>query len=217
VPVDESVARTPSSGPTDPAEVDKVGFERLIFFSDAVFAIAITLLIIDIHVPENAGSDLAGALRHLAPNFEGFVISFLVIAVYWMSHHRIFRRIRSYDAPLIWINTITLMAIVFIPFSTSLVSGYGNQALAVIFYAINLAVIGLLFLVLWLYAAYPGHLIDRATSPTIVRWTAMRLGIPPLVFLLSVPIAFVNPTAANFWWLMIPVLSRIVGRVEGID
>src|SRR6185312_5290352 len=123
----------------------------------------------------------------------------------------------SYDGPLIWINTITLMAIVFIPFSTSLVSGYGGQALAVIFYAINLAVIGLLFLGLWLYAAFPGHLIDRATSRTTIRVTAMRLSIPPLVFMLSIPIALFNPTAANFWWLMIPVLSRVVGRAEGID
>ena len=198
-------------------EEDESGFERLIFFSDAVFAIAITLLIIDIQLPGNAGADLAGALRHLVPSFEGFVISFLVIALYWMSHHRLFRSIRTYDSRLIWINIWILMLIVFLPFSSSMVSSYGQYRVAVMFYALNLAAIGLLFLVLWLYATYHGRLISPSTPIAVVRRITTRLGIPPLVFLISIPIALVNADAAKYSWLMIPVLFRAAQYIIGPD
>jgi len=198
-------------------EEDESGFERLIFFSDAVFAIAITLLIIDIHLPDNAGSDLAGALRHLEPSFEGFVISFLVIALYWVSHHRLFGSIRTYDTRLIWINIWILMLIVFLPFSSSMVSSYGEHRVAVIFYALNLAAIGLLFLLLWLYATYHGRLISPSTPIAVIRRTTLRLGVPPLVFFLSIPIALVNTNVAKYSWLMIPVLFRVAQYVVGPD
>lgn len=196
-----------------PDTADQTGFERLIFFTDAVFAIAITLLIIDIHLPANAEANLAGSLRHLVPEFEGFVMSFLVIALYWMSHHRVFRYIRRYDAPLLWINAVLLMSIVFIPFSTSLISSYGDQALAVMFYALNLAVIGALFLLLWTHAAFRGNLVNSETPREMIRRTTVALAIPPVVFLISIPIATTNITMAEVTWLLIVLLRSVPARV----
>ncbi len=200
-------------GPDDDGKDDVTGFERLIFFSDAVFAIAITLLIIDIRLPANAGANLAGALRDLMPNFEGFVMSFLVIALYWMSHHRAFRYISHYDGRLVWINVLLLMSVVFLPFSSSLISAYGDQSLAVIFYATNLAIIGGLFLLLWVYAAFFGQLIDPRTPRLTVRRTTVALAIPPLVFLASVPVAMLNPTTAEMSWLLIGILRPLPARL----
>ncbi|HVX31275.1 MAG TPA: TMEM175 family protein [Nitrolancea sp.] len=218
--------RSPHSTPHPPAETtrssndkkpaqeidkpDSVGLERLIFFSDAVFAIAITLLVIDLHLPTDAGSDLLGALRDLIPNFEGFAISFFVIALYWSVHHRMFRYIRDYDGRMLWLNNFLLMSIVFLPFSTTLINEYGDQATAVIFYALNLVVIGVFFLLLWIHAAYRAKLIDPATPAGTVRQATRNLLIVPVVFLASIPLALFKPGDATYSWLLIPVLLRLV-------
>jgi uncharacterized membrane protein len=142
------------------------------------------------------------------------VISFLVIAIYWMTHHRLFGHIRGYNRRLMWNNMYVLMAVVFLPFSTSLVSSYGEQALAVIFYALNLALIGVCFLWLWLHAVYIGHHIDPKMPRAAIRANTVSLMIPPIVFLLTVPIAFVSPNVAKLSWLMIPVLFAVTGRLN---
>lgn len=189
---------------------DHLGFERLIFFSDAVFAIAITLLVIDIRLPSNAGEDLTGALRHLMPNFLGFAISFLVIAAYWMAHHRTFRRIHRYDGTLIWINTLLLMSVAFLPFSTSLISSYGSQVTAVVFYALNLLTTSSLFVVTWLYAVASGRLVDVRPTRTETLQTGLRLSVPSLVILASIGIAQRSTNAAEYSWLSIPILQSLV-------
>ncbi len=200
---------------------DRLGFERLIFFSDAVFAIAITLLVIDIQLPANAGDNLAGALRDLMPNFLGFAISFLVIAVYWMAHHRSFRRIHRYDGRLIWINTLLLMSIAFLPFSTTLISSYGDQPTAVDFYAVNLFLTSALFMVLWLYAVASGRLVDVRPSRAERLQTGLRLAVPSLVILISIAIAQRSTSAAEYSWLSIPILQSalpaLVQRLRAHD
>ena len=101
---------------THPAN-EELGLERIVFFSDAVMAIAITLLAIDLKVPEIAASvaaaELPGALSELAPRFMSFIISFFVIGIYWMSHHRYFRFIKRYDGGLIVLNLLFLVSIPF--------------------------------------------------------------------------------------------------------
>jgi len=206
--IDESRSAEPDASGT--SKRDTIGLERLLFFNDAVFAIAITLLVIDIRLPDNAGADLAGALRDLAPNFAGFVFSFLVIALYWITHHHIFQYIRDYDHQLIWINVLFLMSVAFLLFSTSLINSYGDQSLAVIFYALNMVVIGVIFMLLWIHAVYRGRLIDPATPHAVVRQATLRLAIVPVVFLASVPLALFSPNGAKLFWLLIPVLRHFV-------
>ena len=113
------------------------GVERLVYFSDAVFAIAITLLALEIRLPEMhdpTPRELGDALLGLLPQFYGFAISFWIIAVYWLAHHRIFRYIRAYDRRLQVINFLFLMWIVLMPFSASLLGGYGSYQLAEVVY-----------------------------------------------------------------------------------
>ena len=189
---------------------DHIGFERLIFFSDAVFAIAITLLVIDIRIPSNAAADLGGALRDLMPNFLGFGISFLVIAAYWMAHHRSFRHIHRYDGVLIWINTLLLMTIAFLPFSTTLISSYGDQTTAVDFYAVNLLLTSSLFMVIWVYAVASGRLVDVRPSREERIQTGLRLAVPSVVILVSIAIAQKNTSDAEYFWLSIPIFQSLV-------
>ncbi len=120
--------------------------ERLTFFSDAVFAIAMTLLVIEVRLPElHAATDrsLAQGLMDLLPNYIGFVISFLVIGRFWAGHHRLMAMIDIADPALVRVNLLLLMAIAFMPFPTAILSDYSLLRVAIGFYTAYLLVVGL--------------------------------------------------------------------------
>jgi TMEM175 potassium channel family protein len=109
--------------------------ERTVFFSDAVFAIAITLLALELRVPEiptdpASGQELAAKLLELWPGFVSFVLSFWLVGSYWIAHHRHFRYLRGYDRRVLVVNLLFLMWVVLVPFSTSLLGEYGHLQIA---------------------------------------------------------------------------------------
>jgi len=193
---------------------DHHGLERLVFFSDAVFAIAVTLLALEIRLPDLSGSlterALFQALLSLWPKYLGYAISFLVIGGFWTSHHRKFRYICRYDGRLLTINLLLLMVIAFIPFPTSVVSAYGNQV-GTIFYAGVMAVAGLLSGAIWWYAAANG----RLTLPRLERRVRLREGLRPLfvplVFAGSIGLSFLDSDIAKASWALIALVS-LLGR-----
>jgi uncharacterized membrane protein len=114
-----------------------LSFERVVFFSDAVFAIVITLLVLEIkppHLDEHSEAAIKRALVELIPKFSGFVVSFLIVGMMWIEHHRIFRHIINYDAGLLWRNLLLLLCVSFVPFPTALFSEYFWSHTAFIFY-----------------------------------------------------------------------------------
>jgi uncharacterized membrane protein len=191
---------------------DEKGLERLVFFSDAVFAIAITLLVINIQLPSNAGADLLGAFGDVLPKIVSFVISFLVIGLYWVAHHQMFRSVRRYDYRFVWLNLFLLMSIAFLPFSTEVIGTYGDQTVGVIFYAASLALAGILFMLVWLYAVHNHRLIEPDLPYDHIRNTTARIAVAPAVFLLSIPIALIRPSVAEWSWVLIFVLLRLLRR-----
>ena len=187
-------------------EKDSRGLERLIFFSDAVFAIAITLLALNIQLPaglppgsEVTDSALQAALAQTGKKILSYAISFLIIGVYWISHHRLFRRVERYDSRLIMLNLVLLMTIGFIPFPTTLVSEYGNRT-AVVFYSASVALVGLLTVLTWWYATYKGRLLDAPLPQREWRLTLARQLLAPAVFLVSIGLAFINTELAKYAW-----------------
>lgn len=184
------------------------GLERIVFFSDAVIAIAITLLVLDIKLPEAVGGsalDLARPLRNLWPKFMGYFVSFWVIALYWVAHHRCFRYIHKYDRRLIYLNFLFLMFIAFMPFPTGLLFSNPTQAASVILYAGTAAGMGLSLAGVWIYADHHSF-IPSALSRMAVRDIRLNLLLPPVVFLVSMCAALFNATLAMFlWFLLIPV------------
>lgn len=123
--------------PPEGSGQDHLGLERIIFFSDAVFAIAITLLALEIRIPSIDGSltenELSKILLSIWPKYLGFGIGFLTIGVLWMGHHRKFRLIQRYDRNLMWLNLLFLMFIAIIPFPTSIISQFGNRTSTILF------------------------------------------------------------------------------------
>lgn len=218
--MDRRSDRGPSGGDsnTRPSnESIKLGLERIVFFSDAVMAIAITLLAIDIRVPDipspAAASELAPRLGELSPQIMSFVISFVVIAIYWMAHHRYFAMIRAYDNTLVMINLLFLFFIAGMPFIASLLGRYAFLPLGVIPYALGVSAIGLSLGALWAYASHSHRLVDDGLEARQIRLLTIRPLGPTIVFIVSIPIALVNPMLATLTWLLAPLMVLMINRL----
>lgn len=190
-------------------ETEQLGLERLVFFSDAVYAIAITLLVIDLRLPEGSGelsnAALAQALGAMWPQLLSYVLSFLVIGLFWSNHHRKFGYIQRYDRRLVQINLLLLMATAFIPFPTAVLGASGN-ATATIFYAGTMVIVSLLSALLWWYPLSHGLASDSIT-PHQARLGTLTPLLMALIFALSIPIAFYNADWAKYFWLLLAPLS----------
>ncbi|MGI4878609.1 MAG: TMEM175 family protein [Janthinobacterium lividum] len=192
---------------------DRFQLERLAFFSDAVFAIAITLLIIEVRLPSglpDSEQAIAQALADLIPQYIGFFVSFFVIGRFWIGHHRVFGRLQRADDGLIWRNLLFLMTIAFMPFPTALVSHFVSTRVGVGVYAAWLTLAGIFNLVLERYAmrgplAAPGGLDD------LRRWA--RAGWAPVVVgVLAFGCAMITPHLALVPLLTSPVITRLFNR-----
>jgi uncharacterized membrane protein len=190
---------------------DGLGLERLIFFSDGVFAIAIILLALDLRLPGSAESpsnaQLLAQLLDIWPKYLAYAVSFLAIGTFWVGDHRRFRLIRHCDRGLLTLNFLFLMVIAFVPFPTSVISETGNRT-ATIFYALTMALGGLMLATLWWYASW--H--NRLTDPRLGAQQARREFVPMLLtvglFVLSIGLAFLDENLARFSWLLVVPISR---------
>lgn len=185
---------------------ESLGLERIVFFSDAVMAIAITLLAIDIRVPEIeptlAATELPKQLAAITPNLMTFFISFMVIGIYWISHHRYFSYIKRYDTRLMLINLMFLFFIACMPFVASLLGRFTSVPIALIIYTLALAALGVSMAFIWLYASQNHRLIEPTLDASTIRGINIRLFVAPLMFPIAVPFAFVSATAViTVWWL----------------
>jgi TMEM175 potassium channel family protein len=185
---------------------DNFGISKdgLLGFSDAIFSIAITLLVITLTLPViqdgKFDEEFIDSLAGLLPRILGFIISFFVIATYWLSLHRIFFFVKRLDKRFIWITLIFLFFIVFMPFPTSVLGQYGNHPLAAIFYAVTLTLSSFIMLSLWQHAAKGRKLVDHDLEVGTIRFLSRRLWAVSLIFLVSIPIALIVPVVAQLIW-----------------
>ena len=201
---------------------ESVEFARVLTFTDGLFAIAMTLLVVDIAVPtlKDGGSvhELASALNDDVTKFTSFFISFAVIGRYWMAHHTYFSALARIDRALIGLNLVYLGFIAFLPFPTALLGEYFENPLSITTYAVNVAIVSGMEVVLFSYA-YRHDFLERKLPREVFRFGAAMSLAPVVFFLISIPIAFVStPLAACTWFLGIP-LAAIAERwkPEGAD
>ena len=192
---------------------------RIEAFSDAVFAIAITLLIIEIGVPHvGEFGSLFAELVHLWPSYLGYAISFLVIGTVWANHHNRFRLISRSDHNLLFLNVVFLMCVAFIPFPTALLSEYirdeTHRTTAVAVYSGTLAATAVFFTLLWLYASSNYRLIDRSVDPPLLRAMTRRYILGMLLYILAFALAFVSP-AASLALIVILALIFVLPEPDG--
>jgi uncharacterized membrane protein len=203
------------------AAEDRSAVERLVFFSDAVFAIAITLLVLDLRVPDvlaTAGDQgLLDALAALGPSIFAFLLSFTVIAAFWIGHFRTFRAVVRVDNRLVVLNLGFLGCVALLPFPTSIVAHHGDLPSAAIAYAVFQIVTSLLSTLTWAYPAQVAHLVPAAVTPEIARAVTYRALVVPLIFAISIPIAlFVSPILAEAIWFMSFPAQALLTRHFGL-
>ena len=194
-----------------------LGLERIVFFSDAVMAIAITLLVIDLKLPDLppavAAAELPTRLAELTPRIMSFVISFAVVGVYWTSHHRYFGHIQRYDGRLLVLNLIFLLFIVLMPFVASLLGQYGYLPIGVITYGLAVAATGFSIGAIWWYAAYRHRLVSDDLDDHFIQVRNRVALVVPLIFLVSVPFAWLNPLITLAIWWTAPFVSIVILRL----
>jgi uncharacterized membrane protein len=205
--IDEDELDAEDGPETEAERDDRRGVARLEAFSDGVFAIAITLLVLGIEVPDLSGEDLEGQLNDavgslLDSNLVAYFIGFAVIGLFWVNHHQFFGMVERSDNRLLWTNLAFLSFISLMPFSTGLIGEYGGHRIAVVVFAVNVAVAAS-GLILTETAAVrsrllgPDHPYYAGPYP---RWQAWAT---PVIFPASVPVAFlISPEAAQWTWIL---------------
>ncbi|HXY91953.1 MAG TPA: TMEM175 family protein [Acidimicrobiia bacterium] len=190
---------------TDASETFESGHDlnRVTSFSDAVFAIAMTVLALSLGIPSHLRNDRVGAaLSDSLPSLYAYFLSFVVIALFWLAHHRLFRRIVRIDPRMMLINLAMLSFVALLPFPTEVLGNYGDSSAAVIFYASTLVALGSLSTLLAVYADR-AHLLAPGTPADFARLAALRGLSVPVVFAVSIPIAVFDPHAAELSWIAI--------------
>lgn len=197
--------------------------ERIILFSDAVFAIAITLLVIEIKVPEFEHAPtqhmLMEAMLEKLPDFIGFLISFVVIGQFWTNHHKLFGYIKDYNGGLLWLNLLMLLWIALMPFSTYLNMKYGNLDFTWFWYCSNLTLIGLSIYWLWRYIGKNKHLSIVADDKLFLQLNYRRALIVATIFFSGALLTLLPWLAAKWvsrfvFFLIFPALSILRKRYE---
>jgi len=195
---------------------------RLEAFSDGVFAIAITLLVLEIVVPhtEEPG-ELGQAILNLWPSYLAYATSFLTIGIMWINHHSVFRQLGEVDHRFLFINLGLLMCISFVPFPTTLLADYawgGNGEAAALTYGITLTITALFFNLLWRYAAWNNRLIRDDADPREVDGISRAYLPGPFMYGLASVVALLSPEASAALFLAIAVFyvgsSSFFGREE---
>jgi uncharacterized membrane protein len=182
--------------------------DNLINFSDAVFAIAITLLAIDIKLPEGlagGGEYLISALLDLWPNFLSYFISFVVIAVYWYNYHKIMYYAAEADNKIAYMNIVFLFFVTIMPFTASMLGRYGDESVAVFLYAASVAVGNAVLFLLGRHILRKYMRAEKALNKRYVDYLYMRAGFPVVVALLSMVLTVFSPFVATIFLLLDPV------------
>ncbi|MBJ7330169.1 MAG: DUF1211 domain-containing protein [Solirubrobacteraceae bacterium] len=197
-------------------EESELEFGRVLAFSDGVFAIAITLLVLSIDVPSLSGPRLDPALPDelwdLRYQVLAYFISFGVVGLYWVRHHRLLGNLSAFDGPLMALNLFVLCFIALLPVPTELLGEHSDQAWGIWPYALCMALVSIGMSVLYHYARREGLLRDPPETAIERRRESVRITFPAVVFLLSIPIAFVSPALAVCTWVGGPIVRAVLQR-----
>ena len=185
--------------------------EHVISFSDAIFAFAITLMALSIDIPDLPSnltqSELLDKLYGLFPQFESYIISFAVIAIFWVSYHQVFNHIKGSHIIMVYLNLLFLLLITLLSLSTSLVINYGGYHIPYIIYSLMVILTSSLLAMIWWHATKDKLLIDKNLHQFYIKGVMINLISIPLVFTVSIIISFINLDIAEYFWLVIAPLN----------
>ena len=196
--------------------VPKVKPEHVVSFGDAIFAFAITIMTLSIDIPDLppnlTESQLLSRLYDMYPQVESYIISFAVIAMFWISYHQVFNFIRESHISMVYLNLLFLLLITFLSITTSLVINYGSYQIPYVIYSVLVIMTSSLLALIWWHATKDYRLVDKNIHPLFVRGVMANLLLIPFVFAISILVSFFDLDIAQYLWLIIAPLNIAVKR-----
>lgn len=195
-----------------------LGKNRIEALADGIFAVAMTLLVLDVKVPADrsfgTGGDLLAWLASLVHNFAMYAISFCVLAIFWLAHHLLFHYVRHVGRAFLWLNMAFLLLVTFVPFSTDLMGDHGHLVVAVLIYGGNLFALGLLLALQlrWL-ATNPAYATPDLDAGTIAHMRR-ELRVYALIPLASAGLSLHSPRLGTYVYLLLLVPALVPGRLD---
>jgi uncharacterized membrane protein len=179
---------------------------RLETLEDGVFAIAMTLLVLNLKVPVTLDGFLWKAILQIWPHLVTFFGSFILLGVFWFGHRAAFNFIKHSDHIFHWLNIILLMFVSVVPFSASLISKYYTNQTAIIIYGLNLMAIGITMTIQWFYATHNFRLIDNQLPVNVIKFAKIRTMFAPIAYLIAILLSFLSFKISLAIYTIVPVL-----------
>jgi uncharacterized membrane protein len=192
---------------------DRITRDHIVTFTDGVLAIVVTLLVLDIAVPQLSHSEveteLPKRLLELLPDVWSYATSFIILGFFWIAHNDQFHYIKRANRTLSWITVFYLMFIAFIPFSTALIGEYRDQEVSIIVYGINIIIVLIFGYLQWEYATKEHHLVDIDLDPNLVTITSRRIFVGMILYAFGIVISFLNTQVSLALFILIPLYYLI--------
>lgn len=189
---------------------------RIEALSDGIFAIVMTLLVLELKVPHlqnNSNGELLRYLLSLSPVFISYVISFIILGIYWVGHHNQMHFIKKSDRTFLWLNLMFFMFVSLVPFSAALLGEFHTDQISVIIYGLNLSFCGLSLFFIWRHAIL-AKLTEEDISQDFINMVNTRILTTPVICLLAIGVSFIN-VSASLVLLAVPIIFYILpGRLD---
>ncbi|NNN00153.1 MAG: DUF1211 domain-containing protein [Candidatus Eremiobacteraeota bacterium] len=180
---------------------------RIEALSDNIFAVAMTLLVLDLRIPAHAeGSSVWPYVALLWHHMRTFAVSFFIVGLYWVLHHHVFIFVKRSDRTLLWLNLLFMLFVVVTPFSAGLLGAFDDSRTAIAVYGANISLLGISLLAIWWYATHEHRLIDVKLPRAVIRLEAVRMMILPAICVFAVAVSFANTTASIVIFVLAPFL-----------
>ena len=183
---------------------------RIESFSDNIFAFTLTLLVLEIQVPvvhgDNISAELLRRLIAMAPKFLVYILSFVLVCIWWVAHHHLFHIIKRSDRGLLWLNSLFLLWLTFIPFPTAFMGDYPHQRIAVMCYGVVTTLAGVCFCLMRYYVFYVAQLVDQNIGRNLLKKAMVRSIVNPLLHFVAVLLALIDTRLALALYACLPLV-----------
>jgi TMEM175 potassium channel family protein len=184
-----------------------INLSRLEVLGDAIFGFSLTLLALDLRLPQVDPAALASAMLAMLPKLLVFVFAFLVIAQQWDVHQRTMMHIERADGIFVWLYLLSLMFVILMPSTADILGRYPLQPLALVAFGVNTALLCLASWAMWQYASYRRRLLNDEIAPHVVKLISRLWLYPPLIIAITLPLGFISVYPVYAIWCLMPVLS----------
>ena len=182
--------------------------------SDGVFAIVITLLVLELKVPEVEEHDLSHKLQEMIPAILSHLGSFIVLGIYWVGHHNMFLHIQRHDRVLLWANIVFLMLVASMPFPTGLIVAFVDSQLSLVIFLGTLVAAGLVLDFIWWYASHNRRLVDENIDPNLVSFVHRRVLLAPLIYGIAIGVSFGSVLIAKLIFIVVAIVYIVPNPLD---